>query len=52
MVEDWRPYVTTDPALLRPVDALCLVGDPARAARVEAADRLHPFHDGNGVDAA
>lgn len=33
-IEDWQPYVRSDPALVRPVDALRLVGDPSKAGRV------------------
>jgi GDPmannose 4,6-dehydratase len=29
-IDDWSPYVEVDPALLRPVDAPRLVGDPGR----------------------
>jgi GDPmannose 4,6-dehydratase len=30
---DWRAHTVTDPALLRPNEVRCSVGDPARAAR-------------------
>lgn len=33
-IDDWEPLVTTDPALLRPVDAVELRGDASRAAEV------------------
>ena len=33
-IEDWQGRVTTDPAFVRPVDAVELVGDPSKAARV------------------
>jgi GDPmannose 4,6-dehydratase len=29
-IDDWAPYVDVDPALLRPVDAQALTGDPTR----------------------
>ncbi|MAG35826.1 MAG: GDP-mannose 4,6-dehydratase [Dehalococcoidia bacterium] len=32
-IEDWRQYVTVDPALLRPADVDLLVGNPAKARR-------------------
>jgi GDPmannose 4,6-dehydratase len=32
-VDDWAPYVEVDPALLRPVDAQALTGDPSRIKR-------------------
>jgi len=31
---DWRRYVETDPALLRPSDITCSVGDPSKAERL------------------
>jgi GDPmannose 4,6-dehydratase len=31
---DWEPLVTTDPAFVRSVDAVELVGDLSRAARL------------------
>ncbi len=33
-ITDWQPYVTTDPAFVRPTDAPELVGDAAKAARL------------------
>ena len=33
-ISDWRGYVGTDPAFVRPVDATQLVGDPSRARAV------------------
>jgi GDPmannose 4,6-dehydratase len=30
-IDDWAAYVEVDPALMRPVDAVELRGDPARA---------------------
>ncbi|NTW38582.1 MAG: GDP-mannose 4,6-dehydratase, partial [Cellulomonadaceae bacterium] len=33
-VQDWRPYVSTDPRFARPVDAPELVGDASKARRV------------------
>jgi GDPmannose 4,6-dehydratase len=33
-IDDWRGLVTTDPAFVRPVDAVELVGDPGKARRL------------------
>ncbi|MCW2678934.1 MAG: GDP-mannose 4,6 dehydratase [Frankiales bacterium] len=33
-IEDWQRYVSTDPAFVRPVDAVELVGDATRARQV------------------
>jgi len=33
-IADWGPYVSTDPAFVRPVDAVELIGNPARARDV------------------
>ena len=33
-IDDWQHLVTTDPAFVRPVDAVELVGDPSRAKQV------------------
>ena len=30
-ISDWEKYVRTDPAFMRPVDAIELLGNPARA---------------------
>jgi len=32
-IEDWAPFVRTDPAFVRPVEASMLVGDPSKAHR-------------------
>jgi len=32
-IDDWAPFVRTDPALVRPVDAYMQVGDPLKAHR-------------------
>lgn len=33
-IDDWRPYVVQDPALLRPAEVDILLGDPSKAERV------------------
>jgi GDPmannose 4,6-dehydratase len=33
-IDDWRPYVRQDPALLRPAEVDILLGNPAKAERV------------------
>jgi GDPmannose 4,6-dehydratase len=33
-IEDWRPYVKQDPALIRPAEVDILLGDPSKAERV------------------
>ena len=32
-IDDWAPFVRTDPAFVRPVEASMLVGDPSKALR-------------------
>jgi GDPmannose 4,6-dehydratase len=42
-VEDWRPYVTQNPAFLRPAEVDILLGDPSKAERVLGWERKVDF---------
>ena len=52
-ITDWEPLVSTDPAFVRPVDAVELVGDPSRARRVLGWEPRTGFEElvGRMVDA-
>lgn len=52
-IRDWQHLVTTDPAFVRPVDAVELVGDPSRAAKALGWEPRTGFEElvGRMVDA-
>ena len=50
-IDDWRPYVTQNPAFMRPAEVDILLGDPTKAetgARLEARGRLPGSREADG----
>jgi GDPmannose 4,6-dehydratase len=44
-IDDWEPYVVTDPALVRPAEVMGLVGDATKARKVLGWQPTVPFEE-------